>query len=52
MQAWIAESHGNDYAFALAIVAAVVAVCVAGLSWFGVEHRGVHFGDQAAHAAE
>lgn len=52
LQAWIAESHGHDYAFALAVVAAVVAVCVAVLSWFGVEHRGVRFGGPAAHAAE
>jgi SHS family lactate transporter-like MFS transporter len=53
LQAWIAESHGHDYAFALAVVAAVVAVCVAVLSYLGVEHRGVRFGGHAgAHAAE
>jgi len=43
LQAWIASSYGGDYAFALAVVAGVVAVCVAGLAWFGVEARGVKF---------
>jgi MFS transporter, SHS family, lactate transporter len=52
LQAWIAESYGHDYAFALAVVAAVVAVCVAVLSYIGVEHRGVRFGGPRMHAAE
>jgi len=43
LQAAIASSYGNDYAFALALVAAVVAVAVALLAWFGVEARGVKF---------
>ncbi|HXD46967.1 MAG TPA: MFS transporter [Pseudolabrys sp.] len=43
MQAAIASSYGNDYALALTVVAAVVAVAVALLAWFGVEARGVRF---------
>ena len=52
LQAWIAESHGNDYAFALAIVAGVVAVCVALFAWFGEEARGVRFAGARPHPAE
>lgn len=33
------------------VVAAVVAVCVAALSWLGVEHRGVRFAGHAEQAA-
>jgi len=43
LQAWIAQSYGGDYALALAVVAAVVAIAVAVLAWFGVEARGVKF---------
>jgi len=44
IQAGIAESHGNNYGLALALVAAIVAVCVAALTWFGHERKGVVFG--------
>jgi SHS family lactate transporter-like MFS transporter len=52
LQAWIAESSGHDYAFALAVVAGVVAILVAVLASLGVEKRGVHFGRSAPHPAE
>jgi SHS family lactate transporter-like MFS transporter len=52
LQAWIAETHGHDYAFALAVVAAVVAVCVALLSYLGIEARGVRFGGPRVHVAD
>ena len=51
LQAWIASSYGGDYAFALAVVAAVVAVAVALFAWLGVEARGVKFAG-VPHAAE
>src|SRR5689334_15923880 len=44
IQAGIAESHGNNYALALALVAGIVAVLVAALTWFGRERKGVVFG--------
>jgi SHS family lactate transporter-like MFS transporter len=44
MQADIAKSRGGDYAFALALVAGIVAVAVALLAGFGREARGVVFG--------
>lgn len=47
MQAGLAEHLGNDYAFALAIVVGVVAVCVALLAGFGVEAKGIAFGRKA-----
>jgi SHS family lactate transporter-like MFS transporter len=43
LQAWIAQSYGGDYALALAVVAAVVAIAVAVLAWLGVEARDVKF---------
>lgn len=43
LQAGLAESRGGDYSFALAIVAGVVAVVLAGLALAGVEKHGVHF---------
>ena len=43
LQAWIAQSYGGDYALALAVVAAEVAIAVAVLAWLGVEARGVTF---------
>ncbi|WP_420963451.1 MFS transporter [Brucella sp. IR073] len=43
-QAGLAEHYGNDYAFALAAVIAVVAVLVALLAGFGTEAKGVVFG--------
>jgi SHS family lactate transporter-like MFS transporter len=48
MQAAIAASYGNDYALALTVVAAVVALAVALLAWLGVEARGVRFAGTAA----
>jgi SHS family lactate transporter-like MFS transporter len=44
LQAGIAEAHGNDYAFAQALVIGVVAIAVALLAGFGREARGVTFG--------
>jgi SHS family lactate transporter-like MFS transporter len=44
LQAGIAESHGNDYAFAQALVIGIVAIAVAVLAGFGREARGVVFG--------
>jgi MFS transporter, SHS family, lactate transporter len=42
-QAGIAEANGGNYAFALAIVAAIVAVTLAVLARFGIEAHGVKF---------
>jgi SHS family lactate transporter-like MFS transporter len=44
LQAGIAESHGNDYALAMALVCGVVAIAVAVLAGFGREARGIVFG--------
>ncbi len=44
IQAGVAESHGNNYGLALAIVAGVVAVTLALLSLLGPEAKGVRFG--------
>lgn len=52
LQAGIAASYGGDYAFALAVVAGVVAVAVALLAGFGLEARGVKFGAIAPRPAE
>jgi len=43
IQAGIAESHGNNYGFALAVVVGVVAVTLAVVTWFGPEAKGVDF---------
>ncbi|MGH6956212.1 MAG: MFS transporter [Caulobacteraceae bacterium] len=43
IQARVAETHGNDYALALAVVCGVVAVILAVVAWFGPEARGVAF---------
>jgi SHS family lactate transporter-like MFS transporter len=48
IQAGIAESHGGNYGLGLAIIAAIVAVAVAVLAWFGRERKGVVFGHAAA----
>jgi MFS transporter, SHS family, lactate transporter len=48
LQATIAVHYGNDYAYALAIVAGVVAVAIIILTAFGVEAKGAIFG--ASHA--
>jgi SHS family lactate transporter-like MFS transporter len=44
LQARIAESHGNNYGLALALVCGVVAVVLALVTWFGPEAKGVAFG--------
>jgi SHS family lactate transporter-like MFS transporter len=43
IQAGIAESHHNNYGFALAAVCGVVAVTLALVTWFGPEAKGVDF---------
>jgi SHS family lactate transporter-like MFS transporter len=48
LQAGLAESNNNDYAFALAIVAGIVAVAVIVLTALGKEARGIVFGTPAA----
>lgn len=44
LQAGIAVHYGNDYAFALALVAGIVAVAIVILAALGVEANGVAFG--------
>ncbi len=44
LQAAIAIHYGNNYAFALALVAGIVAVAIIVLTAFGVEAKGVAFG--------
>jgi SHS family lactate transporter-like MFS transporter len=46
-QAQIAKSAHGDYGLALALVAGVIAVVIAALTWFGPERRGVDFGGGA-----
>lgn len=43
IQAGIAESHGDNYALALALVCGVVAVTLSLVTWFGPEAKGVDF---------
>jgi SHS family lactate transporter-like MFS transporter len=43
VQAGIAEANGGNYAFAIATVAAIVAVTLAVLTLFGIEAHGVNF---------
>ncbi|MGH6848581.1 MAG: MFS transporter [Methylocella sp.] len=49
IQAGIAEAKGGNYAFALAIVAAIVAVTLAVLAIFGIEAHGVKFAGAQVH---
>lgn len=44
LQAGFAASHGGNYAYALAVVAACAAVVIALLTYFGPEKHGVVFG--------
>jgi MFS transporter, SHS family, lactate transporter len=44
LQAGFAASHGGNYAYALAVVAACAAVVIAALTYFGPERHGVAFG--------
>jgi MFS transporter, SHS family, lactate transporter len=48
LQAGIAVHYGNDYAFALALVAGIVAVAIVILAALGVEAKGVAFGRDSA----
>jgi SHS family lactate transporter-like MFS transporter len=48
LQAAIAAHYGGDYAFALAVVAGIVAIVIAILTAFGPEARGVAFGGARA----
>jgi SHS family lactate transporter-like MFS transporter len=48
LQAGIAAHYGGDYAFALAVVAGVVAIAIIGLTALGTEARGVAFGTARA----
>jgi MFS transporter, SHS family, lactate transporter len=48
LQAGIAVHYGNDYGFALALVAGIVAVVIVILAAIGVEAKGVKFGTVAA----
>jgi SHS family lactate transporter-like MFS transporter len=43
-QAWLAHRHGGDFAWAMSLWIAVVAVVLAALVWLGPEARGVGFG--------
>ncbi len=44
LQAWIAATHGGNYAIALALVAGAVAVAIVILAAAGTEAKGVKFG--------
>ncbi len=44
IQAGFAADHGGNYALALALVAAIAAVVIAALTYFGPEQHGVRFG--------
>ncbi len=50
LQAGIAEANGGNYAFALATVAAIVAVTLAVLAHFGIEAHGVKFAGAPVHS--
>ncbi|MGH9806119.1 MAG: MFS transporter, partial [Terriglobia bacterium] len=52
LQAGLAHNYGGDYAFALAVVAGVIAIVVAVLAGFGMEKRGVRFAGATPHPAE
>jgi len=47
LQAWIATQYGNNYGLSLALVAGVVAIAIVLLTAFGIEARGVAFGNPA-----
>jgi MFS transporter, SHS family, lactate transporter len=51
VQAAIAAHYGGDYAFALAVVAGVVAIAIVVLTAFGTEAKGVVFGTPVANPA-
>jgi len=43
-QTWLAQRHGGDFAFAMALWMVLVALLLALLLWLGPEARGVGFG--------
>ncbi len=47
-QTWLAHRHGGDFAFAMSLWLAVVAVALAALVWLGPEARGVGFGQSGS----
>jgi SHS family lactate transporter-like MFS transporter len=47
LQARIAETHGDNYGLALALVCGTVAVVLAAVTWLGPEAKGVAFGAAA-----
>jgi MFS transporter, SHS family, lactate transporter len=51
MQAAFAEAHGNNYAFALAVVAAAACIAISVLIMFGPERRGVDLVESARSAS-
>ena len=51
IQAGLAESHGNNYGMALALIGGCAAVAIALLAGFGVERKGVHMGEPVLHKA-
>ncbi|MDB5444932.1 MAG: sugar transporter [Phenylobacterium sp.] len=51
LQARIAETHGNNYGLALALVCGVVAVALAAVTWFGPEEKGRSFAAAGTEAA-
>ena len=51
IQAGLAESHGNNYGMALALIGGCAALAIALLAGFGVERKGVHMGEPVLHKA-
>jgi len=51
IQAGLAESHGNNYGMALALIAGCAALAISLLAGFGVERKGVHMGEPVLHKA-
>ena len=51
IQAGLAESHGNNYGMALALIGGCAALAIAVLAGFGVERKGVHMGEPVLHKA-
>ncbi len=45
IQAGFAESHGNNYGMALALIGGCAALAIALLAGFGIERKGVHMGE-------
>lgn len=47
LQAWIAEAHGGNYGYAMALVAGVTAIVLVLWTWLGPERRDVDFVKEA-----